>query len=441
MLGGNPEFMAKQQMKKDGYEDDIIGLAVGTAVTTDEEILAARKVYRELYAKYQEEIAPLAKQVCEAGGLFIIGTERHESRRIDNQLRGRSGRQGDPGESKFFLSFEDDLMRLFGSDRILGVVEKLGLEEDQPIEAGILSNSIETAQKQLEDQNFTRRKNVLTYDDVMNQQRAVIYKQRMDVLNGEDLREKILGMIRQSIENTVATATAEENHNDWNFETIRAEYRGILCGDDDFSYSDDELKALKAEDISAMLIERAEKLYEAKEKIFAENEVDMREVERTILLRTVDTEWIEHIDAMDDLRGSIGLQAYAQRNPISEYRIQGADMFDEMIATIRNKTVYLMLRVMPRAKETVQRVAVAKVVGENLEGESAQRPAPQARPMPRPQMPGNAQAPNGISRQPMPGTASAQKQPKVGRNDPCPCGSGKKYKKCCGSVDAANDDE
>jgi len=457
MLGGNPEFMAKQQMKKDGYEDEIIGLAVGTAVTEDEEILAARKVYRELYDKYKEEIAEPAKKVCEAGGLFIIGTERHESRRIDNQLRGRSGRQGDPGESRFFLSFEDDLMRLFGSERILGIVEKLGLEEDQPIEANILSNSIENAQKQLEDQNFSRRKNVLTYDDVMNQQRAVIYKQRMDVLNGENLRDKIIDMIHRSIENTVATATAEENHHDWNFEAIRSEYRGLLCGDEDFVYSDEELEKLKAQDITDMLIERADKLYEAKEKLFAENEIDMREVERTVLLRCVDSEWMNHIDAMDDLKGSIGLHAYAQRNPVTEYRIQGADMFDEMITAIRNRTVNLMLRVMPKQKEAVQRVPVAKVFGEGFEGQpGGQRLTPQqlqafmaarAKAIQQAQAQKAAQAQqNGEAKpaadslrrsQPMPGTASTQKMPKVGRNDPCPCGSGKKYKKCCGA--AAND--
>ncbi len=423
MLGGNPEFMAKQQMKRDGYTEEMIGFAVSTADTDDEEILAARGVYRGLYEKYKEEVAPLAKKVCEAGGLFIIGTERHESRRIDIQLRGRSGRQGDPGESRFFLSLEDDLMRLFGSERIIGMVDRLGLPDDQPIEAGILSNSIENAQKQLEGQNFARRKNVLTYDDVMNQQRTVIYKQRMDVLNGADLRDKILGMIDQSVEATVASSTADENPADWNFEAIRAEYRGILCNEDDFDYSDEELKSLKAEDITAMLTERAHKLYEAKEKLFAENDIDMREVERTILLRCVDTEWMDHIDAMDDLKGSIGLQAYAQRNPINEYRIQGADMFDEMVTAIRNKTVYLMLRVMPKQKEAVQRVAVAKVFGEGFEGGPARRPGAGT---------GAPAAPTAAAQAAALRAAAVGGKNKVGRNDPCPCGSGKKYKKCCG---------
>ncbi|MHB1152773.1 MAG: preprotein translocase subunit SecA [Eubacteriales bacterium] len=402
ILGGNPEFMAKKEMRRLEYDERIIGFAVGSAVTDDEELLKARAVYKDLFQKYKKEIAPLARQVCEAGGLFIIGTERHESRRIDNQLRGRSGRQGDPGESRFFLSLDDDLMRLFGSDRIIGMVDRLGLEDDQPIEAKILSNTIEKAQKQIEDQNFTRRKNVLNFDDVMNQQRTVVYNQRREVLDGVDVMDKVTSMIHQTIVLAVESFTSGENQAEWNFDGLRSYFYGLLCGDSDFKYSQEELAVLTQDALIKELEDRAMKVYASKEKLFPEGQ--MREIERALLLRNVDLKWMDHLDAMDDLRDSIGLQAYAQRNPISEYRLQGADMFEEMINAIREDTVRNILAVMPRRDE-IKRAEVAKVTGEGFSGSEAKKPVK------------NKTIKNGA---------------KVGRNDPCPCGSGKKYKKCCG---------
>ncbi len=406
MLGGNPEFMAKQEMIKRGYDEDTVGLAVGSSLSVSPEVLEAREVYKELYAKYKEEVAPLAKQVCDAGGLFIIGTERHESRRIDNQLRGRSGRQGDPGESRFFISFEDDLMRLFGSDRILAMVDRLGLEETQPIDVKIISDSIENAQKRLEDQNFARRKNVLNYDDVMNQQRTIIYKQRKDVLDGIDLKDRIRNMISTIIENTVSNCLDGEDKTEWSFDELRTYFFGTLCDSNDFKYSDEELSNVTPEEIKEMLEEKADKLYAQKEEIFGSEQ--MREIERVLLLRSVDRRWMDHIDDMDDLKGSIGLHAYAQRDPLKEYQIQGADMFDEMIAAICEDTARAILSVQPRERE-IKRESVAKVTGEGFVGGSQEKSV----------------------KKPI------KKDVKVGRNDPCPCGSGKKYKKCCGLNDSS----
>lgn len=406
MLGGNPEFMAKQDMLKQGYDEDVVGLAIGSSTSVSEEVLAARKVFRELFDRYKREIEPEAEKIKAAGGLFIIGTERHESRRIDNQLRGRSGRQGDPGESRFFLSLDDDLMRLFGSERILGMVERLGLEDDQPIEARILSNSIENAQKQLEDNNFARRKNVLSYDDVMNQQRTVIYKQRREVLDGCDLHDKMTDMITTVVDDEVNLCVNPEAPNDWKFDELRNYFLGTLCSDGDFRYTDEELSNVVPDDIKEDLEKRAEALYAEKEKIFGTEQ--MREIERVLLLRNVDEKWMDHLEAMEDLKGSVGLNAYAQRNPISEYRIAAADMFDAMIASIREDTVRMLLSVQPRRQE-IKRVEVAKVTGASFEGAGP------------------------IKKKPV----VLKKAQKVGRNDPCPCGSGKKYKKCCGINDSS----
>ena len=406
MLGGNPEFMAKQDMLKQGYDEDVVGLAIGSSTSVSEEVLAARKVFRELFDRYKREIEPEAEKIKAAGGLFIIGTERHESRRIDNQLRGRSGRQGDPGESRFFLSLDDDLMRLFGSERILGMVERLGLEDDQPIEARILSNSIENAQKQLEDNNFARRKNVLSYDDVMNQQRTVIYKQRREVLDGCDLHDKMSDMISTVVADEVNLCVNPEAPNDWKFDELRNYFLGTLCSDGDFRYTDEELSDVVPDDIKDELEKRAEALYAEKEKIFGTEQ--MREIERVLLLRNVDEKWMDHLEAMEDLKGSVGLNAYAQRNPISEYRIAAADMFDAMIASIREDTVRMLLSVQPRRQE-IKRVEVAKVTGASFEGAGP------------------------IKKKPV----VLKKAQKVGRNDPCPCGSGKKYKKCCGINDSS----
>jgi len=418
MLGGNPEFLAKKELKRLEYSDELISEATGTADTTAEDVLAIRAVYKDLYEKYKAEIAPEAEKVREAGGLFILGTERHESRRIDNQLRGRSGRQGDPGESRFFLSFEDDLMRLFGTDRILGIVERLGLDETTPIDAKILSNSIEGAQKRLEGQNFNRRKTVLEYDDVMNQQRKIIYGQRKEVLDGLDLKEKLLSMIATTLEESVAEFTQSDIPDEWNFEGLRNRYAGLLCNEDDFRYNRDQLNDVTRESLSDELTDRAEKLYLEKEKLFGEEA--MREIERIILLRNVDEKWMDHLDVMDDLRGSIGLHAYAQRNPLSEYRIQGADMFDAMISSIREDTVRMILSVMPRNVQ-MQRVSVARATSEGFADAPAEAPA---QPAAAPQAPGRPSP--AIKGTPV------KKEQKVGRNDPCPCGSGKKYKKCCG---------
>ena len=412
MLGGNPEWLAKAEMRRLGYEEEVIIDATGTSVSVSEEAMAARKVFRELYDRYKAEIAPEAKKICEAGGLYIIGTERHESRRIDNQLRGRSGRQGDPGESCFFLSMEDDLMRLFGSERISAVVANLGMDEDTPIDARILSGSIESAQKRLEGQNFNRRKNVLTYDDVMNQQRTIIYSQRREVLDGLDLREKVLGMVRDYVRSEILSETTAESPAEWNFDGLRNGFAGILATADDFRYTDEELASLDREALISEWIERAEARYAEKEAMFPSEQ--MREIERVILLRCVDTEWIEHLENMDSLEESIGLHAYAQRNPITEYRIAGADLFDAMVDAIRIDTVRAILSVMPRKDgQQIKRVQVAKEVSEGFAGGEPEKKAP----------------------------VRKKASEKVGRNDPCPCGSGRKYKKCCGKNEGAGGED
>ena len=402
LLGGNAEYLAKAQMRREGYEENLIALATGYSKSADQDVIDAREHYRELYRHFQKEIKPEAERVCAAGGLFVIGTERHESRRIDNQLRGRSGRQGDPGESRFFLSFEDDLMRLFGTDRILGIVDRLGLEEDQPIDAKILSNQIESAQKRLEDQNFNRRKNVLSYDDVMNQQRKLIYAERTEVLENGNLREKIISMIHGTIDDAVSTSLHDESIENWDIDGLRSRYNGLLCSDDDFRDLKGDSAELR-EKIRETLDERAMKLYEYKEReVFGEEQ--MRELERIALLINVDRKWMDHLEAMDSVMETIGLQAYAQRNPISEYRIAAADFFDEMVLNIRNDTVRMVLSAMPRTG--MKRVEVAKPVSEGFAGGDGSKSSP---------------------KKPV-----VNRTEKVGRNDPCPCGSGKKYKQCCG---------
>ena len=373
--------------------------------TDDEELLEARRTFAELVKKYKEQLAPEAEKVCAAGGLFILGTERHESRRIDNQLRGRSGRQGDPGESRFFLSMEDDLMRLFGTDRLQGIVSALKMPEDMPIDAKILSNAIEGAQKRIEDSNFKRRKYVLAYDDVMNQQRSIIYKQRQDVLNGEDISETVRKMLVSTVEGVVAGFTRSENAAEWELDALRAHFLGTLTADEDFRYSEEELNKLERETLSEMLSSRALDRYEEKEKLFGEE--TFREVERAVLLRNVDTAWMEHIDTMDDLKSNVGLQSYAQRDPVNEYRIQGADLFDSMVDDIRQNTVRTILSVVPRT-QPIARVQVAKPLGTGTEG-GTRRVTVKRRAA---------------------GTVVSDGA-KIGRNDPCPCGSGKKYKNCC----------
>ena len=410
MLGGNPEYMAKSDLRAAGVDESLIVQATGTSETADEAILGVRRQFKELYEKHKAEIAPEAERVRAAGGLFILGTERHESRRIDNQLRGRSGRQGDPGESRFFLSLEDDLMRIFGNnERITTMIDRLGLDEDTPIEARILSGTIETAQKRIEDNNFKRRKYVLSYDDVMNQQRTIIYKQRQSVLDDADMSETMLNMVRGTVEAAVINHTSEESATMWDFAGLRATLMGYLCTEEDFHYTDAELKRLKQSDVKDMLVARAEERIREKEELFTPER--FREVERAILLQNVDRAWMDHIDAMDELKNDIGLQAYAHRDPVTEYRMVGADMFDAMVAEIRDKTVRTLLTVVPQPRQEVVRVQVAKPLIEGFEGGAKQ----------------------GAKKV----TLTPKRSTKVGRNDPCPCGSGKKYKNCCGANPAA----
>ena len=398
MLGGNPEYLARAEMRREGYDESLILAATGFSHTEDEELLAARKQYKALLEKYKDEIRPEAEAVRAAGGLFILGTERHESRRIDNQLRGRSGRQGDPGESRFFLSLDDDLMRLFGSERILSIVSRLGMQEDTPIDARILSNSIEGAQSRIESQNFSRRKNVLAYDDVMNQQRKLIYKQRSEVLDGNVLTDTILRMIGEEVTEAVNEACPSDTREEWNLDLIKNRFMGLLPLPDAASLPEGR-EALQDD-----LTEKALALYKSKDTLFGEE--GMREIERVILLRNVDALWMEHLDAMDDLKGSVGLNAYAQRNPLDMFRIIGNDMFEEMINDIRKRTVRMILSAVPQARPIVRK-EVAKPLIEGFEGGK------------------------------MPTKKPVNKQgEKVGRNDPCPCGSGKKYKKCCGAADS-----
>ena len=403
MLGGNAEYLAKADLRAAGYDDEIISEATGFADTDNQIILDARKLFQEKMETYKREIAAEAEKVKQAGGLFIIGTERHESRRIDNQLRGRSGRQGDPGESRFYLSLEDDLMRLFGGERIQAMMDKLGAEEDMPIEAKILSNSIESAQMKVEARNFGIRKNVLQFDDVMNSQREVIYSQRTKVLDGEDISGIVKNMIRENIDATVDRYLVDkEVHDNWNLEGLRDYFLGWLTTDSDLRYTTAELAEVTDQQIKDLLQARAEELYQKREEQFTPP--IMREIERVVLLRNVDTKWMQHIDDMEELKRGMYLRGYAQRDPVVEYRIEGSDMFDAMIESIREDTVKLMFTIQLRRQEEPKREQVAKPTQEGL-----------------------GTSDGSISKQPVRRSVT-----KVGRNDPCPCGSGKKYKKCCG---------
>ena len=396
VLGGNAEYLAKDELRKMDYTEELLAEADSYAETEDPEILAVREKYEQLLKKYKEQIADEAEKVRAAGGLVIIGTERHESRRIDNQLRGRAGRQGDPGESRFYLSLQDDLMRLFSSDRIMGMMDALGLDEDTPIDAKILSNAVENAQKNVESRNFRVRKNVLEYDDVMNVQREVIYAQRQKVLDGEDLRENMLTMLRGVVDSSVTTAFSQEGKLDEaGLESLVAQFEGTYFPKGTFEAPD----KLDADAIADRIYELAEKTYEAKEAEYG-SEV-MRELERVVMLRVVDEYWMENIDAMDDLKQGIGLRAYGQHDPVIAYKEEGYQMFEAMIAAIREETVSRMFRVRLKAKAEVKRERVAKETGTAAADKSE------------------------VKKQ------LVRKAKKVGPNDPCPCGSGQKYKKCC----------
>ena len=400
MLGGNAEFLAKNDLRKAGLSDELIAEATGFAETENEEILNARKLFSEAEAKYKAAIKPEADKVRAAGGLFILGTERHESRRIDNQLRGRAGRQGDPGETRFYLSLEDDIMRLFGSERVMGMMEKLGVDEDTPIEQKMLTNAIESAQKQVESKNFQQRKNVLEYDDVMNTQREVIYKQRRQVLDGEDMKASVENMIRTTIQNAIHGRMGEQKHMDAeSFREAVTPFRGVFLTSEELKLTDEELQKYTAEELCEMVETRAFDIYQKKEQ--ALGAPLMRELERVMMLRVVDEYWMEHLDNMTELRQGIGLRAYGQNDPVVEYKREGYAMFEEMIAAIQEETgrrVFIE-RVQTNA-QTVERKRVAKVTG-------------------------TSGGDGTVKQQPV-----VHKGKKIGRNDPCPCGSGLKWKKC-----------
>ena len=394
MLGGNAEFLAKAEMRKREYEEDIINEAVGFADTDDEEILAARAVYKELYDKFNAEVKEKAKDVKAAGGLYILGTERHESRRIDNQLRGRSGRQGDEGESRFFLSVEDDLMRIFAGDRLENMMNTLNVEENMPIESKMLTRIIESSQKKVEGRNFSIRKNVLNYDDVLNKQREIIYNQRSQVLDGEDLHDYILNMMHDlavdSVNNYLVDDVEKEN---WNIIGLKDHFMGWVLNDEDLDYDENQIDDVTKNSIVELLEDRMKTIYARKEEEFGGQLI--RELERVILLKVVDTKWMNHIDDMAELKKGIGLRAFGQKNPVVEYRYEGFEMFDAMVESIREDTIRMLLTVRIQKNAPIQREQVAK-----------------------------PDAPNARS------IRMTKKKP--ADNDPCPCGSGKKYKKCCG---------
>ena len=402
VLGGNAEFLAKQELRKTDTPEELLAEADSFAETDDPAILEIRAKYDALLKKYKDQIGTEAQQVKAAGGLFIIGTERHESRRIDNQLRGRSGRQGDPGESRFFLSLQDDLMRLFSTDRVMGMMDSLGLDEDTPIDAKILSNAVENAQKNVESRHFRARKNVLEYDNVMNTQREVIYAQRQKVLDGEDLRENILSMLRSTLTGFVSDALASEGGTatEGALHTLAGQLEGIYFTKGTLAARAGQLTGLSADKLAETVIEIAENTYRAKEAGMGEKL--MRELERVVMLRVVDEYWMDNIDAMDDLKQGIGLRAYGQHDPVIAYKEEGFEMFQAMIEAIRQETVRRMFLVQVRREQEVKREKVAKETGTAAASKTAVKKAP---------------------------VRNAAK--KVGPNDPCPCGSGRKYKKCC----------
>ena len=407
MLGGNAEYMAKNELRKQGLSDELIAESNSFAETEDPEILAARAAYTEAYKRFKVETDKQAELVRQAGGLFIIGTERHESRRIDNQLRGRSGRQGDPGETRFYLSMQDDIMRLFGSERIMNMMETLGIDEDTPIDAKILSGAIENAQKTVEGRNFQSRKNVLEYDDVMNVQRKIIYEQRRQVLDGEDLQKNIQSMMRFYVDTYVVSAFGEQPKlaDKQHFFEMMTHFEPIFFPTGTWLLSDEELAALTREQAEEKILSLMQRAYAKREEQFTSPV--MREIERVVTLRVVDEFWMDHIDAMDDLRQGIRLRAYAQTDPVIEYKREGFDMFEAMNDAIKEEIVRRVFLVRIKTNEEIKRQRVAKVTGEGAGGDKT------------------------VKRQPI------VKKIKVGPNDPCPCGSGKKYKKCCRDKDLA----
>ncbi len=405
MLGGNSEYLAKQEMRKQQYADELIYQANSFNETDDQDVLNARKVFKELEKKFSDEIQEEKQKVIAAGGLKIIGTERHESRRIDNQLRGRSGRQGDPGESRFYIALDDDLMKIFGGDMVTAVYNTLGADENMPLEAGILSKQVESAQKRVEGKNFSIRKHVLQYDDVMNTQREIIYGERKQVLDGDNLKPKILHMIEQEAEEIVRSYTSGLEHSsDINKTGLIMEAKTILGVESLDSINGEKIKEDEViEELKAKALEK----YEQKEKEIGENE--LRELERVVMLKVVDDKWMNHIDNMDELKDGIGLRAYGQKDPVVQYRIEGFEMFDQMISDIKTDVVKLLMNI--RKAENTQRTSNVKITSAGLEGPKVPTTNPSSEIKPQP---------------------IVNKEPQVGRNDPCPCGSNKKYKNCCG---------
>ena len=399
LLGGNPEFLARRDLRNAGVPEEVIEEATGHVEEVSDEVLQARKEYNRLLAEYSKTTDAEHDRVVAVGGLHIIGTERHESRRIDNQLRGRAGRQGDPGSSQFFISLEDDLMRLFGSDRFAGMIDRLGLDEDTPLEAKMLSNQIENAQKRIEGRNYDIRRHVLQYDDVMNQQREVIYGERRQVLEGEDMRATIMGMVRNLIADNVDHYTSNsDDRNVWDVKAL-SEYLERYCIPTGWFAANAD-KYSKRSALKDALYRAAETAYAAREKELTEAGIDMREFERVVLLSCVDHRWMDHIDAMDRLRDGIGLRAYGQHDPVVEYKLEGFDMFDDMVRLIREDTLIRLYHA--QIRQNIQRQQVARPAEARLAGQENDRPK------------------------------TVKAGAKVGRNEPCPCGSGKKYKNCCG---------
>ncbi|MGN0545245.1 MAG: preprotein translocase subunit SecA [Acutalibacteraceae bacterium] len=402
MLGGNAEFLAKSEMRRKGYSEELIAESTGFGDTDNEDIISAREEFRALEKKYKDEISGEAEQVRQAGGLCIIGTERHESRRIDNQLRGRSGRQGDPGVSRFYLSLEDDLMRLFGGERVTTIMNTLKTPEDMPIESRMISNVIESSQKRVESRNFSVRKNVLSFDDVMNRQRELIYKQRDQVLDGEDLKPVILKMLDECITESIDFYCPKAlSRSDWNVAGLREKFLGWLTKPEDFADGFDRDEARDE------LIERGHRIYDEREKLMGvdENGVPiMRALERMVLLKMVDSKWMDHIDAMEELKRGIGLRSYGQQDPVVAFRQESYDIFDEMTMSIREDTVRLMMTIVPKNEEDTRRKQVAEITSTSGSSDGSEK------------------------------GRTVRKGAKIGPNDPCPCGSGKKYKKCCGAV-------
>ena len=498
-LGGNDEFLAKAEMRRMGFSDELIEEATGYAEIDDEEIIKARETFRELLAKYNQETEAEAEKVREAGGLFVMGTERHESRRIDNQLRGRSGRQGDPGASRFYLSAEDNLLRLFAGDRIAAIMNRMPGEEDTPLESKLLSNTIASAQAKVEARNFSIRKSVLDFDDVMNRQREIIYSQRDQVLDGENLRDTIIKMIPDTVASKIAEYLPFDEKDEWNLKGLRESLKGWIIPEDDeetLVYEKDEIEALEKDYLNEMLTEMATKEYEENEKLVPED--TMRELERVYLLKNVDNYWMEHIDAMDELKKGIRLRSYGQHDPVVEYRLEGFDMFDEMIKCIREDTIKMLLvvpkRVAERLKQqekmrelAVKRAASSRARAAAIAAMAAKKNAEGDGPSLNVTVNTSSSGPVAVLTDEAPETDAAEDEAKndnaedtdskkysdedvnkaaakfmqreqvakptstnlegdgtavnrtvkkinkIGRNDLCPCGSGKKYKKCCGA--------